>query len=113
VLSASCLGACANPGQAIIAPMLCVTLNPGITPANPTNGNVIASDNTKIFQVNSSNVQSVTWSLASTGFSTKIWIDTANLPNTGCFQIGNQQIGTISGIFDMRFSLLCEFANPK
>lgn len=97
----------------IPSPFLIVDVSPSETPANPTNSQIIADDSARVFGPYGNN-QVCTWPLLGVGPSSNIWLDTSNPPALGSFNIGNNQsVVVTSAIWEIRFELCCEFANPK
>jgi hypothetical protein len=98
---------------------LYVTIDPLAVVANPTNLTIISSDTARIFCATSNKVETVTWRFPGPSYQTNFWLESASASgNAGSFFIGSNLITTNSSgaaimVFDLRFDLTVEFANPK
>jgi hypothetical protein len=98
---------------------LYLTIDPEGALANPTNLTIISSDTARVFCATSNRVEVVTWSFPGPSYQTNFWLDTASASgNLGSFYLGSNLNTTNSSgaaimVYDLRFDLTIEFANPK
>lgn len=99
-----------------VLPMLYVDLWPSSNSGNPTNNNVIEADSAMLFTPLANTVKSASWILPGSGSQLNLWQDVANYNTLGQLVIGaNPNVATVPSvgtIFDIRLSLICQFANP-
>jgi hypothetical protein len=123
ICSASCLvcpGWNGNSADTALnfLPMLYVNVQPSKTGINPTNLEVIAADDSHVFSAYATiTPQTASFSINQPGSQAYLWLDTASLPTTGNFVIGDSgtsMAGTNDFyIFDCIFSLTIELKDPK
>jgi hypothetical protein len=84
------------------------------TPANPTNSSLVNDDTVKLFSSTSTRIDYAIWKFPGVSHGTHDWYDCLNVPNIGCFMIGNNQITTnvTTVVWEIKFNLLVEFASP-
>jgi hypothetical protein len=99
-------------------PMLFMNIQPSKVGINPTNLEVLASDDSHVFSAYSTiKPQTVSFDLKQAGLTTDIWIDSASLPTAGNFVIGDSGISMAGTndfyIFDAIISLTVLLRNTK
>jgi hypothetical protein len=98
---------------------LYITIDPLGAASNPTNLTIVSSDTARVFCAVSNKVETVTWRFPGPSYQTNFWLETASASgNAGSFYIGSNinttnSSGAAINVFDLRFDLSVEFANPK
>jgi hypothetical protein len=98
---------------------LYITIDPLGAASNPTNLAIVSSDTARVFCAVSNKVEVVTWRFPGPSYQTNFWLETASASgNAGSFYIGSNinttnSSGAAINVYDLRFDLTVEFANPK
>jgi hypothetical protein len=98
---------------------LYITIDPLGALANPTNLTIVSSDTARVFCAVSNKVETVTWRFPGPSYQTNFWLETSTASSVlGSFYIGSNinttnSSGAAINVYDLRFDLTVEFANPK
>jgi len=87
-----------------------------VTPANPTNLQVIQANTSKRFSAEEIKLQSGHFNLPGTGVATKILLDSNSFPSQGQIVIGNNPaiaFATAIPAFDYVIDIFCKYESPK